>query len=458
MTTTVARAAHTVEEEYAATRPRSRALHTRAQASMTGGIAHDGRAFSPFPFYVDRADGARKWDVDGHAYLDCWSGHGALILGHNHPAIVAAITEQAHRGLHYSACHELEVRWAELIRECVPGAERVRFTMTGTETTALALRVARAFTGRSKIVKFRGHFHGIHESAVSAVKEPFEIPMSAGVPAETLGTVLVAGHNDLAHVRALLDDHEVAAVILEPAGGRSMVAPTDPAFLRALRDLTRQRGVVLIFDEVVTGFRMAPGGAQEYFGVTADLACLAKAVAGGLPGAALTGRADILETIAFTGDPGRDRTRRVADQGTHSASPIIAAAGVAALEILRTGEVQRELNRLGDRLRAGMNQVLAARGVRGCVYGASSIFRIFLGADARELGLDTYRLDEARLDRGMGALGAKLHLAMLLNGVDYNRGSANGWLNAAMTEADLDGMVEAFDRSLLRLREEGALP
>ncbi len=447
----------TIEQEYAQARPKSKALYERAARSMPSGVAHDGRAFSPFPFYVERADGARKWDVDGHAYLDAWSGHGALILGHNHPAIVAAITEQARRGLHYSACHELEVRWAELIRACVPGAEKVRFTMTGTETTALALRVARAATGRSKILKFQGHFHGVHDAVVAGVKDPFEIPMSAGVPPETLAATLVARHNDLAHVRELLDEHQVAAVILEPAASRSMVAPTNPAFLKALRELTRERGVVLIFDEVVTGFRLAPGGAQEYFGVTADLTCLAKAVAGGLPGAALVGRADLMDGIAFSGDAARDRTRRVADQGTYSATPLVAAAGVAALEILRTGLVQRELNRLGDRLRAGMSQTLKTRGVRGCVYGGSSIFRIHLGADAHELGLDDYTMDVARLDRGMGALAAPLHLAMLIHGVDYNRGSAIGWLNAAMTDADVDRIVEAFDRSLARLREDGRL-
>jgi glutamate-1-semialdehyde 2,1-aminomutase len=448
----------TIEQEYIATRPKSRALHARALRSMPSGVAHDGRAFSPFPFFVERADGARKWDVDGHAYLDCWSGHGALMLGHNHPAIVAAITEQARRGLHYSACSELEVRWAELIRGCVPGAEKVRFTMTGTETTALAIRVARAFTGRDAIVKFQGHFHGVHDAVVAAVKDPFEIPLSAGVPAGALATTLVARPNDLAHVRELLDEHAVAAVILEPAGARSMTVPSNPEFLRTLRELTRARGVVLIFDEVVTGFRMASGGAQEYYGVTADLTCLAKAVAGGLPGAALAGRADLLDTIAFAGDPKRDRTRRVADQGTYSATPLVAAAGVAALEILKTGEVQRELNRLGDRLRSGMNQALKQRGVRGCVYGASSIFRIFLGADAHELGLDTWTMDAARLDRGMGPVGAPLHLAMLLNGVDYNRGSANGWLNGAMTDADVDQMVDAFDRALERLRREGRAP
>ncbi len=448
----------TIEQEYAEARPKSRALYERAVRLMPSGAAHDGRVFSPFPFYVDRADGAYKWDVDGHRYIDGWSGHGAVILGHNHPAIVAAIREQAGRGTHYSAGSELEVRWAELIHTIVPGAERVRFTMTGTETTALAIRIARAATGRTKIVKFRGHFHGLHDAVMAAVKDPFELPASAGVPGETVAHTLVAPCNDIARVTELLDEHEVAAVILEPAASRSMTVPTNPEFLTALRRLTRERGVVLIFDEVVTGFRLAPGGAQEYFGVTADLTCLAKAVAGGLPGAALTGRADLLDGVAFSGDAKRDRTRRVADQGTYSGTPLLAAAGVAALEILKTGAVQKDLNRIGDRLREGLNQTLKARGVHGCAYGFSSIARVFLGADAAELGVDSYQADEARLDRGMGPVGAGLHLAMLHRGVDFNRGSGVTWLNAAMTDKDIDFWVDAFDASLVRLRQEGALP
>ena len=447
----------TIEQEYADARPKSKALSERAGKLMPSGAAHDGRVFSPFPFYVARADGAYKWDVDGHRYVDGWSGHGAMILGHNHPAITKAITWQASKGTHYSAGSEIEVRWAELITQIVPGAERVRFTMTGTETTALAIRIARAHTGRTKIVKFHGHFHGLHDSVMAAVKDPFEIPASAGVPPETLAQTLVAPSNDIGRVKELLDEHEVAAVILEPAASRSMTVPTNPAFLKALRELTRQRGVVLIFDEVVTGFRLAPGGAQEYFGVTADMTCLAKAVAGGLPGAALVGRADLMDDVAFSGDAKRDRTKRVADQGTYSGTPLIAAAGVAALEILKTGEVQKELNRIGDRLRDGINQTLKTRGVRGCAYGFSSIVRVFLGADAAELGIDTYQADEARLDRGMGALGGKLHLALLNHGVDTNRGSGIAWLNAAMTDKDVEFWVDAFDRALTRLKEDGAL-
>src|SRR5438132_1307107 len=325
----------TIEQDYADARPKSKALHARAVQRMPSGVAHDGRSFAPFPFYVARADGARKWDVDGHEYIDCWSGHGSLMLGHNHPAVLKAIQEQAKLGTHYSACSEIEVRWAELICSIVPGAERVRFMMTGTETTALAIRVARAFTGRQHLVKFEAHFHGLHDAVMAAVKDPFEIPVSAGVPPSTLSTTLVARNHDLAHVKELLDDHEVAAV-----------------------------------------------------------------------------------------------------------------------EMLKTGQVQRELNRLGDRLRGAMNEVLKTRGVLGCVYGASSIFRMFLGASAEELGIATYRMDATRLDRGMGPVGGTLHLAMLLNGVDYSRGASHGWMNGAMSEKDVDLVIEAFDRSIVRLRED----
>ena len=441
--------------EYATARPRSRALYARALKSLPGGISHDGRALTPFPLYVERADGTRKWDVDGHEYIDAWSGHASLILGHNHPAVVAAITEQARRGLHYSACHELELRWAELILECVPGAERVRFTVTGTETNALALKVARACTGRTRVIKFEGHFHGLHDYLVGGVKYPFHAPASAGVPRAATDTVRLVRHGDLETTRALLEEGDVAAVILEPGAAHSAIAPTAPEFLRELRELTQRHGTVLIFDEVVTGFRMAPGGAQEYFGVTADLVSFAKAVAGGLPGGALVGRADLLESIAFTHDAEHDRMRRVADQGTHSAVPLVAAAGIAALEILKTGEPQRRMNQLGDRLRDGCNDVLAHRGVSGVVYGHTSIFRIFLGKSREQLGLHDGSYDHETLDRGMGPIGASLHLAMLINGVDYTRGLGIGWLNDAMTVADIDQMVSAFDRSLGRIAAAG---
>ena len=433
----------TLEQDYAAGRPRSRALHERARQGMPSGVAHDGRVFSPFPFYVERAEGARKWDVDGHAYLDGWSGHGALVLGHGHPAVTEAIVAQARRGLHYSACHELEVRWAELIRGCVPGADRVRFTMTGTETTALAIRVARATTGRAKIVKLEGHFHGVHDAVVPAGKDPFELPMSAGVPDAVLASTLVGRHNDLEHVRALLDAHEVAAVILEPAGARSMVAPTSPAFLRGLRELTRQRGVVLIFDEVVTGFRMAPGGAQEYFGVTPDLTTLAKIVAGGLPGGALAGTRDIMSIIAFRGDPDWDRSQRVAHAGTFNANPLSAAAAIATLEVCADASLQTRASKAGEELRRALAEAMRRVGVPGTCYGEASIYHVSFEGKPGLAGFDRPR---------QGALYHLLRCALLNEGVDC---SANhGWVSAVHTEEDIARTIAAYERAFRAMAAE----
>src|SRR5437016_2928061 len=304
----------TIQEEYRAKHPRSAALAERARAAIPGGITHDIRHLAPFPTYIDRASGTRKWDVDGHEYVDYWMGHGALFLGHCHPAVVRAVQEQVARGTHVGASHELEVRWAELVNGLVPCAELTRFTMSGTEATHLAMRVARAATGRTKILKFTGHFHGWHDGAVAAVNPPYEVPMSAGIPGATLDQVVICPPNDIKSVEVALQRGDVAA------GGQSGTTPTIPGYLQELRSLTTKHGVVLIFDEVITGFRYAPGGAQAYFGVTPDLTTLAKIVAGGLPGGALCGRRELMSMLTFRGDPDWDRSQRVAHAGTFNAN------------------------------------------------------------------------------------------------------------------------------------------
>jgi len=200
-------------DTYRAMHPKSAALYERARGVIAGGITHDGRNLKPFPVYIDRALGSRKWDVDGHEYVDYWMGHGALILGHCHPAVVKAIQEQAPRGTHFGACHELEVRWAELVCKLVPSAEMVRFTMSGTEATHLAIRIARAHTGHPKVVKFHGHFHGWHDGVVAAVNPPFDVPMSAGVPSQILDQLLLCPPNDIKAVDGLLQRGEVAACL-----------------------------------------------------------------------------------------------------------------------------------------------------------------------------------------------------------------------------------------------------
>src|SRR5256884_5586071 len=208
----------TIQEEYRARHPRSAALAERARAAIPGGITHDIRHLAPFPTYIDRASGTRKWDVDGHEYVDYWMGHGALFLGHCHPAVVKAVQEQVARGTHLGACHELEVRWAELVKKLVPCAELVRFTMSGTEATHLAMRIARAYTGRSKIVKLAGHFHGWHDAAVAGLNPPQGVPMSASPPGTTLTQMVICPPNDIKAVEIPPERGDAPTGLLEPAG------------------------------------------------------------------------------------------------------------------------------------------------------------------------------------------------------------------------------------------------
>ncbi|MGH2352100.1 MAG: aspartate aminotransferase family protein, partial [Chloroflexota bacterium] len=250
------------ERTYVEANPGSRRLYDEALGVFPSGITHDNRYLQPFPIYCQRAEGAYKWDVDSHRYVDYLVGHGALLLGHSHPDVVQAVTEQMARGTHYGASHELEIRWGQLVQRLIPSAERVKFVASGTEATHLALRLARSFTGKDVVVKFEGHFHGWHDYMTAAVDPPYEIPSSSGVPADVLSTMRVLP-TDLAHVEEALAAGEVAAVILEPTGAAWGTVPVDEPFLHGLRDLTRDQGVPLIFDEVITGFRCAPGGAQE---------------------------------------------------------------------------------------------------------------------------------------------------------------------------------------------------
>ncbi len=442
----------TIDEEYRQKFAASGELYQRARQSIAGGITHDARNFAPFPLYVDRAEGARKWDADGNELLDYWMGHGALILGHSHPDVVRAMVEAAPRGTHHGACHELEVEWAELVCKLIPSAERVRFTMSGTESTMLAMRDARGYTGKGKVLRFQGHFHGWHDYGMVGYQPPFDTPTSAGIPEGTQGAMLIARPNDIDHVRELLDgDDDVAAIILEPAGGSNGTVPTNPEFLRQLRALATERGVVLIFDEVITGFRYTPGGAQQYYGVTPDMTTLAKIVAGGMPGGAVVGKAEIMEVQQFTGDAQRDRHRRVLQQGTFNASPVTAAAAIACLKQVATGEPHEYANRLGDKLRNGVNDVLKRLDVPGIAYGETSVFTIMLGEGMEEA---VRACDAAKL---MGARGAAatLRKAMLLEGIDLMR--SGGFTSIAHTDRDIDNTVAAFERVAQRMQREGAV-
>ena len=270
-------------------------------------MTHDTRYLTPFPLYMTHGSGPLKWDVDGNEYVDYVSGHGALILGHSHPEIAAAVTRQITRGTHLGANTEEEMRWARAIKRLMPSVEKIRFHSSGTEATLMALRLARAYTSRDKVVKFREHFHGWQDYMVTTGDRP--VP---GVPEATSSSVIVLPSDISTVERTLANDGDVAAVILEPMGAHFGQMPLMvPGFLEELREVTRRHGVLLIMDEVVTGFRVAPGGAQGRFGIDPDLTTMAKIVAGGLPGGVVGGKADIIDMIAHRDDPEWDSRRRV---------------------------------------------------------------------------------------------------------------------------------------------------
>src|SRR6266704_3342845 len=441
----------TIDDAFRKRFARSAEWYERSRKAIAGGITHDGRNFAPFPIYIERADGSRKWDVDGNELIDHWMGHGSLLLGHNHPRVIAAVAEQVHRGTHYGACHELEVAWAEQIGRMIPSAEWVRFTMSGTESTMLAMRDARAFTGRELIVRFAGHFHGWHDYAMAGYQPPFDTSTSTGVPKAVSESMLVAYPNNIESVRELLDAHadQVAAVILEPGGGSNAIIPTDVQFLRELRALTLERGVVLIFDEVITGFRSSPGGAQQLYGVTPDLTTLAKIVAGGLPGGAVVGKRDILQVQTFKGELHKDRFERVLQQGTFNANPLSAAAGLTALQIVGEGWPTEQANQSGEQLRAGLRDAFERHGVAGVVLGEASVFQILLGEGMDEAVQTT---DVQRLMAGRGAVNT-LRKAMLVNGVDLMR--SGGFTSIVHGDQELSQTINAFDQSLHSLQSEG---
>jgi glutamate-1-semialdehyde 2,1-aminomutase len=431
----------TLLERYQAEFAGSRRFFDQARTLYPNGVTHDLRYLEPFPVYIDRAAGAHKWDVDGHELIDYWSGHGALLLGHSHPDIVEAVQRQMGRSTHPGGCHALEIEWGQWVKKLVPSAERIRFTSSGTEATLMALRLARIFTGKPKVLKFAGHFHGWHDFVIPAADLPFDgspVPgLLAGVQADT---IVVPPNDPEAVERALTADDQIGCVILEPTGGHFGTVPMRGDFLKAVRELTTRHGRLLIFDEVITGFRVHPGGAQGHYSITPDLTTLAKILAGGLPGGCLVGRADVLAAIEFR--PGKPKMKH---PGTFNANPLSAAAGSAALRLVATGEPCRQANRIARLLRQQLNEMFAERGLDWVAYGEFSGFKMLpgyrgprpTGDDFVPYGGAVDKLEAPKERRLVHAF----RCGMLLHGVDVP-GMA-GMTTAAHTEADVDKTVAA---------------
>lgn len=445
--------ATTIDEEFEKRFPSSAKLFERARGCLPSGVTHDSRNLKPFPVYVHRTEGAYKWDVDGNRLLDYWMGHGAMLLGYNHPEVMKAIHTSLARGTHISACTEDEVEYAETVQRLVPTADLVRFTMSGTESVLLGMRIMRAAKGKSGIIRFNGHYHGWHDAATVASQPPFDIPSSGGVPQEIARSVISVPPNDIEAVRKVLDERtDIAGVMLEPGGGANGVIRPDVDFLKALRKLTEERGVLLMFDEVITAFRYSLGGAQEYYGVMPDLTTMGKIVAGGLPGGAVAGRREVMEIVAFSGDKRRDRFERAAHAGTFNCILQICAAGVTTMKIIELGAAIPYANRAGEQLRQGMRDVLKRRGVPGSVVGECSAYNAFIGEEISRA------IDERDVETIMGARGPAAMLmrkAMLLEGVDWMR--TGGLISTEHGDAELEFTIGAFDRAIERVEAEGAV-
>ena len=442
----------TIEERYAAKFAKSVDWYQRGRSLFAGGITHQTRFTSPFPAYFEHAQGPFKYDVDGNEIIDYVMGNGCLLMGHSPPEVVAAVSAQAQRGTHLGGATTHEVRYAEAIKGLMPSLERIRFTSSGTESTYLAMRLARAHTGKTKIVKFHEHFHGWHDYAT-----PESGQSVGGVPQAILDSVIVAPPDAAALERILSEDDDVAAVIVECNGAHYGTFPLqNPQFLQDVRDVTDRHGVVFIMDEVITGFRLSKGGAQVRWSLEPDLTTMAKIVAGGQPGSAVGGRADIMELMAFRDDSEWDNAGRVAQGGTFNAQPLTAAAGLATLQAIADQGVNARADSMAERLKDGLNEAFIRNEVTGHSHGIASIVHVNLGADCGcDRGLCTMPYDEIYKTMPVSKT-RRVRQAMLVNGVDMMGGRAF-LVSSSHDEEVIDRTVEAFSQSLKELREEGNL-
>ncbi len=434
-------------QRYLARTPKSRDLQAEAAEVLPGGSSRGTAYFPPYPFFAEGGEGHYVYDVDGNRYLDFMLNATSLILGHAHPAIVEVLGAQAAKGTAFSTPTVSQVRLARLLCDRIPSLDTVRFTNSGTEGTLMAIRAARAFTGRYKIAKFEGGYHGAHEYVAISVHPPADrldprgptaIPEHPGQPPGVARDVVVLPYNDFPASERLLRAHagELACLIMEPVVSAFGYVPGRPEFLRGLRKLTEELGIVLIFDEVQS-LRVAPGGAQELFGVTPDLTCLGKIIGGGLPVGAFGGRRDIMAQFDPTG-PGA----RIAHAGTFNANPMTMLAGEVVMRAL-TPAIYRRLADLGELLRRKLRAVFAELGVPAQVTGVASLFGMHFTAEP----VTDYR--------GMLAGDPELTKAVftgLLNEGVLLQTSCAGALGAMTTEAEIDALVEAVRRVVARLR------
>ena len=440
------------EDRYLELHKSSASLYEKAKKLFPDGVTHDTRWVTPFPLFMTHGKGAYKWDVDNNKINDFVMGHGSMLLGHAHPDVVSAVQEAASRGSHLGGNTEQEMQWAQLVCDLVPAAEKVRFTMSGTEASLLAFRLARAYSGKTKLLKFKNNFHGWHDYSILG-----EGRGMGGVPEAAKNTMIVAEPDLTIVEQHLSNDKDIAAVILEPSGANAGWLPFRVEFLKGLRDLTKSYGVVLIFDEVVTGFRYAPGGAQERFSITPDMSIHAKAMAGGYPAGAVVGKSEILDMIQHRGNPQWDSSSRVSHPGTFNANPVVSSAGIAALNLIANHGMTQRAEEMASRLRNGAKDILAQLEIPATVYGVASVFYLIFGVSGEtdEDGVCTVPHDVIR-NAADPEVYRLAKVAFLNEGLDFMRHRAIfGLVSASHTPADIDQALVGFEKGLTVLQNDG---
>ena len=438
------------QARYVASNAGSGAKHEEAKRWLPGGDTRNSIYWGPFPIYVSRAEGSRIVDIDGNERVDFINNMTTLILGHRHPKVIEALSQQLERGVSYPAPTPLVVEWGELMCERVPSLDKVRFVNSGTEATLNAIRAARAFSGKTMLAKCEGAYHGNHDAVQISVtpdvglageaEEPNSVLMTDGMTPRSADEIVIMPYNDLENAERIIRENadDLAAVIVEPINGQCGMMPADPDFLDGLRRVTSELGILLIFDEVIA-FRASRGGAQEYYGVTPDLTCFGKVIGGGLPVGAFGGRQDIMSMW----DPSGPGGPQVSHAGTFNGNPMTAAAGVATLREL-TVDVYEELEEKGEYLREKLRDVIAEMEAPMGVTGAASLFAI----QATTEEVRDYR-SYATND---GELLDMVFFGMMNEGYLLSNRCA-GNVSAAHSYEELDGFVEAFKRVLARTWE-----
>ena len=428
--------------ELAARSPRSGRLHEEARRLTPGGLSHNPRNHAPFPLYFSKGQGARIWDVDGREYIDLWMAHYDAILGHSPPQVIQTVRETMENGLHIGLAIEQEVELARRICDMVPSAERARFCASGTEATMYAVRLARAFTGRNVVIKMVGGWHGANTDLMVDVFPPdYGGPEGRGLPPEIVRATRSVTYNDIDDTARVIREAagDLAAVIVEPALGAGGMIPAEKEYLEFLHEETRRNGALLIFDEVITGFRFAPGGAQEYHGITPDITTLGKILGGGLPIGAIAGRADILdESSILRKVPKAERV--IIGGGTYSCNPLSMAAGIATLDTLKAGrdQIYPTLEANNRRLCEAIRDAFRSRGIPVTITAPSSLHAVHF---TREAGQPVRNMADV-IDHTDPAKQIELADRLRVHGVFEFHGGA---LSVSHGDAEIASIIQAME-------------